>query len=492
MSEKFLRNISIGYLALPNFLFYFFWVKTPIAVLGSVALLYLLVKGLLDKDYADAGVLTSKNLLLIFAVSALLTVVSGICGLTFQNLDYWAHNAKFYELMSYTWPIRFEKTIISYYYGYYVVPGLFLKMTGDVHEIFIFVWTWLGLALGIAWIYLVLNKKMVLVWLALCVGDFPRILKSVLSLISIKLYEFEDFGIEIWSNFENLLWVPNQTIPTLLIGGMFVYGLKRKLNVDLLVLPIALSFWWAVFPSFISGLLIGILSVKDWFLSPVQRKPARIFDRVLLPFLVSLPVLIFFLSHEESPLSGFVWSFRNEKTNLVAEYLVNIGLNVGVFAALYVLQKKSALQTFDPVPAYLVLLFSTVLPFYRMGEVNDILFRGMMPLLIIIGMYLLYPLSLHSVRDNFTFIRKYPVMMILMIIIFSSSLMSFGRLARAAKHNVIFSETALKRETFEPIPYDLYANVYEVIKVKWSKEGADQYKGNADSFYERHMAPDKK
>jgi hypothetical protein len=489
MTEKFLRNISIIYLALPNFLFYFYWVNIPTAILGTVTLSYLILKDSLGKDYSLEIVLNAGHLVSIIVFSLFLTLVSGICGLAFQNVDYWAHNVKFYELMSYNWPLRFDEAVISYYFGYYVVPGFVFKMTGEISEIVIFIWTWIGLLLGVCWLYLVLNKKLILVWVVLCIGDFPRLFKALFSLFSVKLYSFEDFGIEIWSNFENLLWVPNQIIPTLLIGGMMGYALKKRQQLDLLVLPVALSFWWAVFPTFISGLLVGGLVVRSWILFPGEQKWSRIVNRSLLPFLVCAPVLIFFLSHKASPLSGFVWTFRDATSNFIVEYVVNIGLNVIIFFSLYFLYKRAKLPGFDSIPAYFVFVLIVTLPLYRMGEVNDLLFRGAMPLLLLIGMYLLYPLSISSGDDFFLMVRKKPVMMALIILLFSSSIICLERVFRAAVHNPIIAGTVLNKHGFEPIPYDRYNNVYEVLQMKWSQKGADQYSGDTNSYYEKYIAP---
>ena len=124
-----------------------------------------------------------------------------------------------------------------------------------------------------------------------------------------------------------------------------------------------------------------------------------------------------------------------------------------------------------------------------MGEVNDLLFRGTMPLLLLIGMYLLYPLSISSGDDFFLMVRKKPVMMALIILLFSSSIICLERVFRAAVHNPIIGGTVLNKHGFEPIPYDRYNNVYEVLQMKWSQKGADQYSGDTNSYYEKYIAP---
>jgi hypothetical protein len=489
MNEKHLRSLSIFYLLAPNLLFFTSWVNMPIGVAGIIVLLYLSLKEVKDASFGAVKILDTSDLLTIGFASVFLTVVSGINGYVFQNVDYWAHNVKFYELLTHKWPIRIpaDGPVISYYYGFYVIPALASKLTGAVNETFIFLWTWLGLSIGIAWLYVVLNKKILFVWLTLCIGDLPRVIKSFLSIFSVRLYEFGNFGIENWSNFENLLWVPNQIIPTLIIGGMFVYVLMKRLQIDLLVLPIALSFWWAVFPAFVCGLLVGGLVVRGWFQARFQIRLSEAFNRVIIPFLVCLPVLIFYLSHDGELVSGFLWEFTSNPANSFAEYLVNIVINAVLFLTAYLYFRRIGLPSLTQIPFFCIVFLQLFFPIYRLGEVSDFLFRGMMPFLLIIGLYLFYPLTRDGFKATYSLLRSSGWGMFLTSMLVLSSVTGTTQLYRAARINRLSDNQGVK---FEPIPYDAYANVYEVIKAKWSPEGADQYLGNAGSFYEKYMAPD--
>jgi hypothetical protein len=493
MNIKLLRRFSLGYLLLPNLIFFFFWTRLPIAAVGIAVLLFIFADVLRDRDFESSNVLNGKDLLVLGLASTLVTFVSGVAGLAYQTFDYWCHNTKFYELLMYDWPIRIplDGPVISYYYGYYVVPALISKSVGSINELVIFIWTALGFFLGLAWLYVVLNKKIIYVLLAMAVGDTPHVLKTVFYKITGTMYEMGDFGVESWSNFENLLWVPNQVIPTLIIGGMFVYLLKNKIELEHIVLPVALTFWWAVFPAFTSGLLAAVLIIRKWILKGLKLDWIFVGKTVLLPVLVCAPVLLFFLSHEEAPISGFIWEFSDSMSARVVEYAINIGVNLVIFFLGYIVFRHLAPRTLPPQPYLIILLFILVFPVYRMGKVNDFLFRGLMPYLLIVGTYLFYPFAAMSGKEVLTAVRRSPAHIVLFLMLVSCSFIEAGRIGRALKVNLLTKKMVPEKVAFEPIPYDAYPNIYEVLKDRWSQREADQYLGKKDSVYELNMAPGK-
>ena len=493
MTERHLRTLSILYLLVPNLLFFFNWVNLPFKVVGILLLCYAFFTDVRYSAFSKEKVLNLRDLVIVGFASLLLTFVSGINGICYQTFDYWCHNTKFYELLSYQWPIRIPQDgpVISYYYGFYVVPVLFSKLTGTINESVIFVWTWLGFMIGVLWVYLVLNKRIFWVFLALCIGDLPHVIKSTLYKFSVKLYEFGDFGVENWSNMENLLWVPNQVIPTLIIGGILVYTLKKGLNINLVVLPVALSFWWAIFPAFVSGLLVGILIFLDVVKAQFRIAWGSYLNRVAVPFLACLPILVFYLSHAESPVSGFLWEFVSDPGNVFVEYLVNISINAALFTAAYFCFRKLDLPSLPSLAFVILIIFTVLFPLFRLGKVNDFLFRGMMPVLIIAGMYLFYPLTVYSAKRTFEVLKTSGVSIALVVLLASSSIIGVTRFWRAATVNQLTVKMGVNSAPFTPIPYDAYPNIYEVLKDKWSQQEANQYLGKSDSFYEKHMAPSK-
>jgi hypothetical protein len=490
MSVKQLRSLSIIYLLAPNLLFYYSWINLPLGILGILTLVYLIIKELKDVSFSVTKVLGKKDFLVVGLVSLFLTVVSGVNGYVFQNIDYWAHNVKYYELIHSAWPIRFpaDGPVISYYYGYYVIPALFSAISGTISESFLFIWTWFGLALGIAWLSLALNKRIIYVLWVLFIGDLPRVIKKLFSWTSVGIYELGEFGVEHWSNFENLFWVPNQAIPTLIIGGMTVYVLSKKLNIDLLILPIALSFWWAIFPAFTSAVFVGVLVIRSWVIARFEIEWFRVINNVVIPFVVCLPILIFFLSHKEPAVSGFLWKFTGT-SGIFTRYLFNVGTNILLLLTAYMLLRKQKLTYLNQTAFFFIIFLSALFSLYRIGDANDFLLRGMMPILLIIGIFVFYPLTTLSARETYALFRSSALLTLVFSLLAASSLLGITRIYRAATVNRFTSELNSKA-SFKPMPYDAYTNVYDLLKDKWSQEGANQYMGDTDSFYEKHLAPE--
>lgn len=495
MNVIFLRRASIFYLLIPNALFFSFWTGGVFRILGLILCAYIIWNELRNQEYSNQDKFTVRNFTVIALFALLITYVSGVSGLSYQTFDYWCHNTKFYELFKYDWPIRIpaDGPVIAYYYGFYLVPALYSKLIGELSEAAIFLWTFAGFFLGISWLYLILHKNILLVFVALTIGDLPHVFKTIYYKFNGYLYEFGDFGVEAWSNFENLLWVPNQVIPSLIIGGMLVYTVREKVAIERVVLPVALSFWWAVFPAFTSGLLVGILVLVKWFQHRLTFDVRRALNDVLLPSVCCLPVLILFLSHNQAPISGFIWQFPDRMDSRVIEYLINIGINAVVFYLGYRFLNAYKTHTIAILPFYLAMTFFLIFPIYRIGKVNDFLFRGLMPLLIIIGLYLYENLtSPDGSAPLFKKIKKAPILAVLMCLMLGSSLIGIGRIVRSLRISRMANQLNLNDTKFEPIPYDSYPNIYEVLKDKWSQMEADQYLGKEDSIYELIIAPTQK
>jgi len=483
---RILRLASIVYLLLPNLLFYCFWTNRLIGIAAGLSLAGIMHFELRDITFPADPILKRGELIKITLCAAILCGLSGICGFAYQTNDYWAHNTKFYELFTREWPIRIPSAgpAIGYYYGYYVVPALFSKFAGHLCEGAIFVWTTLGISLGVCWLYVSLGRKLRYVLLVLTFGDLAHVCISILGKIGFAPYRFGDFGIEVWSNFENLFWVPNQLIPSLLIGGMLVYYLTVRIAIERMVLPVVLSFWWAVFPAITSSVLLAILLLKKWFTAGLPT--ANFVNTILLPFLLAVPVLLLFISHEKPAAAGFIWDFPGGWNGRITEYLLNILLNVAVAAFVFAFL-SARIRLNPPVfPYYAVLGMILLLPFFRIGKVNDFLFRGLMPLLIVAGFYIYQ--FLPAIASGSNSVQKKAKIVLLGLLMLNVSLAA-TRVARAMQINRLSAQWSPGSIPFRPVPYNAYPNVYEALQARWSQAEADQYLGKAGSVYEVFIAP---
>lgn len=491
MTIRQLRLTSISYLMLPNLIFFSFWTNYIVAALSLGICAWLFLFELRDTQFPREACFKWSDLLKIALGAAVLTLLSGVCGFFYQTSDYWAHNTKFYELYKYDWPLRIPARgpVVGYYYGYYIVPALVSKAIGHFSEAAIFCWTILGISLGICWLYLTLGHRFRYILLVLTLGDFAHVCCSLFSKILHFHYPFEEFGIEMWSNFENLFWVPNQIIPSMIIGGMLVHCVMQGIAPERLVLPIVLSFWWAIFPAFTSAILVGTLIVRKWLIRPMPGFTSELACIVLLPCLMVVPVLLLFLSHERPAVIGWIWNFTSMADNRALEYTLNVVLNAAVMILLYryfSIQDKTRKLDF---PFFVIVCMILAMPLIRIGKVNDFLFRGYMPLLIAAGVCIYqYGLSF-QVNKSLTSLRTTGTAFLVTVTVLGSSVLAAERVLRALENNRVTAQLLPNSIYFKPIPYDAYSNVYEVLKTRWSQEEADQYLGKDNSLYERFIAP---
>ncbi|WP_143061642.1 hypothetical protein [Dyadobacter sp. SG02] len=404
-------------------------------------------------------------------------------------MDHWCHNAKFQELLQNDWPLRFPvgRPVMAYYFGYYLVPAAFFKLTGSISAAIILIWTSLGITLGLLWIYISLNRKWWAVFLVLCVGDFPRVFKGIAAHWSVQLYRYEEIGVEHWSNLENLFWAPNQFIPSLILGGMLFHVIRFRLDYAWLCFPTVLALWWAVFPAFVMGLITALLLGFRWMRRRISF--CEFFERVLLPVIAAVPVLLLFQSHPHPPEHGPIWEFRSDAGNLLREYLANTVTDVLLFVIVFLAARRAGLPGIATVPFLLLICITLLFPLIRVGKVNDMLLRGMMPVLIVIGCCLLYPFTSQPLPKVFAALRANMTCMAIVLALALPAVVGLGRLSRAARFNRITALWDTADLKFVPMPYDAYPSLYETLRKRWSQQEAEQYLGKPDSFYEKYIAP---
>lgn len=489
MRNKTLYILSIIYLLIPNVIYYLYWTRPVISFTGIALILYIFYKNTLHETRLAKVFTSPKDLCIAFAGAVALALASGISGFAFQTMDHWCHNAKFQDLLLNDWPLRFPSNcpVMGYYFGYYVVPAAFFKLVGHISPTVILIWTSLGIMLGLLWIFISLHQKWWATFLVLCVGDFPRLFKGIAAQFSIQLYRYEEIGMEHWSNLENLFWAPNQVIPSLMLGGMLFHVIRNRLDYTLLCFPTALALWWAAFPALATGLLVGLLLIGQWIRWGISLR--ELSERVLLPFIMAIPVLLLFQSHPHPPENGLIWEFRRDVGNLLREYLVNTATEVLLFVSAFVAFRRAGLPGVPAMPFWLLICITLLFPLARVGKVNDMLLRGMMPILILIGCCLLYPLASQPLIKVNAVLRANALCVIIALMLLFPAAIGIGRLYRAVRFNRITAWWSTGNSKFIPMPYDAYPSLYETLRQRWSQQEAEQYLGKTDSFYEKYIAP---
>jgi hypothetical protein len=485
---RLLKVFIVLYLLVPNLLFQTFWFRTELAIfslVASVASFYFYTKAEFRNEKKVVS-LSYPHVILLAVLALFLVVVSGIGGLTYQTNDYVGHNSKFYDLTTNTWPIYFEgaDTFGCYYWGFYLVPALIGKLTGHLSITSIFLWTYLGVLGGITMAFIILKKSMIRLCLLFVIGGIGHTVKVVLGVMTGAGFLRPDVFIEVWNLFNQLLWAPNQLIPSLMLVSLIYYEGIINRNILSCFFPLSLVLIWAVFPSVTMSLIAFLIFMFYGEYKRIFRIgwPA-FFQKILIPGLVSLPVLVYFLSSSGVPIQGFLWTFAPLQP-VISDYIICVILDVFL---LYVIW-KFLVDNSKEVPDlyfYGLLFFIPVFALYRLGFANDLLVRGTMPLFMILFFAIL--------RGNLSFrlyqnsrIKTAPRILIAgLVILCLTGPMSF--LYRSLTNNVVVNEI-LNQQKFIPYSYDKYPDTYEAVKNHHSDAEGSQYLGNKKSPYWRYIS----
>ncbi|WP_031530723.1 hypothetical protein [Dyadobacter crusticola] len=483
MNVTLLRKVSLTYLLFPNIIFVCGWFNLAIVIPLILTMAYLLVRELRKRNEINEFRFQFSDLIFLGILSMIWTFLSGNGGYSFQIVDAYGHNAKFYDLSTSDWPYYFEGSnrLIRYYFGYYLVPALIFKVLGKIHPSVIFIWTWVGFFIGIAWAYALLFKSKPLVVTFLFMGGIGTILFRIIS----KIYSFETeqntFNINIGSVFDQSRWVPNQLIPSLIVSCIMLYDFGVRKKVEESFLPISLSLIWAIFP-FISLCIIHLI----YFFSGVKWKEVftvKILPLYLLPTLCLVPILIYFASGEKPPINGFVWEFRGDGSFLL-RYILGVFLDGLIICYVYYkLHSPSTLLPNRLMVFIFVVFFS--LSLYVVGKWNDWLTKMNISFLVV---FLI--INLRFVHERFISGRWIPkhwsasvvVVLFLFLNFFHQSLI----LMQPLRSNVLTN--LITKGSFTAFPFHKYGDLYSTLRILGSQEEAQQYMAVKDSYYERNLA----
>lgn len=484
MNTTLLRKLSIGYLLLPNFLFFFYWFKIQYSVPIIIGLGYLFWLELKKKNEPTDFQISSKEIIGIIVVCTVWTFLSGVGNLSFQTIDHIAHNGKYNDLSLNTWPLYYPEQgqYACYFFGYYLVPALVSKWVGEPSAVALFIWNTIGFALGLAWVYLLLNRKVLYIVLFLCLGGIGHFLKTL-------IYRFvlhHDFHVvpfltELWSVFEQSLWVPNQVIPSMIVSCILLFDAFFRNRFEETFFPITIIFTWAIFPAIVFVLVFGIIAIKAYS-SDFQRLFSKEFViHYFLPGCFFLPTFLYLLSSSGGSISSFIWTFE-PITELILEYSIEIVLDL----AILLLLTYSLRHYFHQIPlwfAYATYTLFFLISQYRIGITNDWFIRGIIPIFCLIGIFLLRALQAYFNTKPRPF---FPQIIALSLLI--STFVPASHLVRALRANVITHQFFPSQGGLQITPYNKYPNIIEALTAQWSTKAAMQYLGAKGSFYEIYLA----
>ncbi len=165
-----IRMAAYVYLALPVVLFFFGWLRLPLAVVFTLLLLIGLFctyrilwvsnHGEIDHDAMSDGANHSVGIPLAAVMISIALVLmwiygSGIGGYVWQRTDWHARNAVMHDLLDNKWPVVFpDGSGLVYYLVFWMVPATVGKMVGtfwgtaaawNVANVLLYIWCAIGL-----------------------------------------------------------------------------------------------------------------------------------------------------------------------------------------------------------------------------------------------------------------------------------------------------------------------------------------------------------
>ena len=404
-------RLAIVYLTLPALIWlvgwHQWWIGIPVTLMVCLALW----RPLSGSWRVPAGSL-GLVLLLVAAGWVMMSAAGGVFDV--HNPEWHKHRAIFLDLSRFDWPVYLPHwtpdlaayvaedpgqpgSLLRYYLGYYIVPGLLGKWFGQgALNLAVPLWTWLGAAL----ILLMVTRGFAgwkalaaaVVFLAFSGMDIVTVLifegwewfvlrtnlagwpQVWLGRILLERELHEDVKVLFHSHMYGMLWVPQHFIPGALYA-LLLFKMRRHggfLAVSGIVVASAL--FWSPFVA------VGLLPLAAALVVGKGIRPLLTWQNLL----VSLPVVFLLVTYltagtQEVP-SSWLWEIYNWRIIgriLPAVYFTEFLL----LAALIVVLRPNALREPFFIASLATLL---VLPLYYFGLHNDLVLRGLIPALVLL------------------------------------------------------------------------------------------------------------
>lgn len=254
--DKWLKTAGYTYLALPNIIFLFGWLRQELAIPAVCVVTYGLYCAMRNENENWDFELNKSNLRIIILSILALTIwvfLSGIGAFSFQNGDHLYRNAVLKDMVDCYWPVLYnvqrpvvensgtsQVFLMNYYFGFWLPAALLGKIFGVTFAFkLLFFWSLGGVLLSAYFIARYLRKFTILIVLALILfGGLSRIAGT--PLLFWRFPELTNPTLFWWPYGEyscitgQLFWVFNQSIPAWLATALML-NQKDGRNVVFLV-----------------------------------------------------------------------------------------------------------------------------------------------------------------------------------------------------------------------------------------------------------------
>ena len=423
---------SLIYLSLPMLIFVIGWLKwyfaIPVAglvLLTVTVMMRGLVQGQDSEQYREnPPKIGWKHLVLVCLASLIFLSFSGIGGIGYQDTDWLKHNTILKELVVRPWPVQLrvagQDFALVYYLAYYLPAALLGKLGGwALANLFLFIWSLAGLILAMLW-FLALSNGAKYALIGLCVFfSGLDIVGEVLTQIAVPILrpEYQEVlqwgHIEQWSigwqyssNTTLLFWVPQQALAGWIASGVLLYAIFYPTKKSYSLLVAGLTPLWSVFVTI--GLLPYLLA--EFYLRRGGRIN-RLKSTLTVPnlcglVLAALTGLYYSAKFPAGPQldqkipSGFVLSFLPDSQARVISsvlLLIFMVLEFGLFS-LAIWSGRKAWDTPSKVVFITTFFCLVLIPWYRVGGINDFVMRTSIPALFVLAIFVGRTLHPRSTR----------------------------------------------------------------------------------------------
>lgn len=395
-------KIAVGYLLLPYFLFFWGWLRLPIALIFILVFLFsywLFIKQT-DRDFPNQERFSIPWIVII--VCLLLVGVwllySGVGHFADQVGDYKKHNLILAHLINQDWPIIQKLTdksayILVYYLAYYLPAGLVGKLFGlYIANVFQYFFSLLGVSLSIYFVFsLVGHRKLLGVAVVFLLFGGMDILGGYI--LKGQLPGLIDFN-EGWASYYvfqgntvMFYFAPQQVIPGWLSTLMLLCLLKNEVGHDYFAFIGVLTLLWAPW------VFIGLIPLMIYVFLNNLKSIGKMFSFLnIVPTLIIGVICYLYYSSNPSSLRNNFWVWSSSSAWLqsylvfvLAEFLI-LGL-----VLLPLVWKRKFFRG--------VLFLSTgtllLIPLYHSGVFNDFCMRASIPSLTILS-----AVAIAAVVDN--------------------------------------------------------------------------------------------
>ena len=376
-----LTVLSVGYILLPNLLFFVGWFKWSIAALLTVATILIY----LDFSKKTAWKRPTKTIQygLYLLVALAWCYFGGIGHFSYANSDWLVRDALYGDLIWGQWPAAYATengVLLSLRsaIGYFLIPAYFSSFFGlQYADVLLYIWTVIGLTLFICLLpfsTLTAYKKII----ALCIVILFSGMDIVGILITTGSTPIFPLRLAWWTSFHypsltaQLFWAPNHVLPLWIGSALFFrhWGKKDIIKIGLLYAPLTLI--WTPFASIALFPFFLFASLPHINFSTIRSSTLYI----LYCILIATPVISFLISGS-SEISSKTGIEHAGEEKFLQTYLLFILVSFFILALFLSVRLTHSFGLFG-----LSVIILLILPFLFLGPSNDLNLRVSAPPLI--------------------------------------------------------------------------------------------------------------